>query len=133
MNGENWQFLRYRDKNGNDPVWDFLQKQMNDAERSQVAARMQMVMKRGMLAVNGDIVENLGKNLYAMRIPNTLNNPRIFMCNLSKLRPKCFVMLHAYRKHTEEIPEPEIRIARKKLKEVQDDPNQYIIEARNGK
>jgi len=128
VSGENWRFLKYRDKNGNDPVWDFLQKQISDAERGQVVARMQTVMELGMLAVNGDIVENLGENLYVMRMPDTPNNPRIFMCTLSKLRPKCFVMLHAYRKKTEKIPKPEIRIARKRLTEVQDDPSQHVIE-----
>jgi len=70
VSGENWQFFRYKGKDGDDPVGDFLEKQVNDAERSQLASRMQAVIEQG-VRVNGDIVENLGGNLYVMRIPNT--------------------------------------------------------------
>jgi len=127
VSGENWQFFKYMDKNGNDPVWNFLEKQITRAEQRQVESRMKTVIELGMNAVNGDIVEHLGENLYVLRMPNTPNNPRIFMCTLSKFRPKSFVMLHAYRKKSEKIPESEMRIARKRLKEVQDNPNQHVF------
>ena len=127
MSSERWQFYRYRDEDGNDPVWDFIQKQMTDGEREQLAARMQMVMEKRTDIADGKIVENLNENLYALRIPNTPNNPRIFMCTLSKFRPKSLVMLHAYQKRTKKIPEAEMKEARKRLEEVRNDPKQRVF------
>jgi phage-related protein len=125
MSGADWRFYKYRDKDGNDPVWDFLEKQTTSGEQAQIAARMLMVMEQG-VRVSGDIVENLGGGLYVLRAPNTPNNPRIFMCVRPGFRGD-YVMLHAYRKKGDKIPEREMRIALKRQKEVQSQPDQHIV------
>lgn len=126
MSGVGWQFFRYRDKDGNDPVWLFLTELITDGERGQIVARMQAVMEQGTL-VSGDIVENLPKEgLYVLRAPNTPNNPRIFMCLHPSVR-RSYVMLHAYRKKDRKIPPAEMNTARKRRREVQDQPDRHII------
>jgi phage-related protein len=126
MSDAKWEFLRYKDKNGDDPVWGFLKGQITDGEKGQISARMQTVKEYG-THVSGNILENLGENLYMLRVPNTPNNPRIFMCTLSSYWPRCLVMLHAYRKKDKKIPEAEMKIARKRLEEVQSQPEQHVF------
>jgi len=87
---------------------------------------MMAVIEHGEL-VSGDIVENLGSGLYVLRAPNTPHNPRIFMCPHPK-HLSSYVMLHAYRKKDVKIPDSEKRIATKRQKEVQDQPDKHIIE-----
>ena len=113
-----WRFFRYRDKNGDDPVREFLEEQITHGEQGQILARMQMVHAM----VKGHIVENLGGGLYALRAPNTPNNPRVFMCPHPKVRGS-YVMLHAYRKKGDKIPESEKATARKRQNEVNEQPN----------
>jgi phage-related protein len=126
MSSENWQVFSYKDKNGKDPVDDFLHNQITPGEFAQIAARVKMLKEMGMRAVNGDIAENLRGDLFALRVPNTPNNPRIFMCTLQKFRRKSFVMLHAYRKSTEKIPKAEMKIALQRLEEVHSDADKYV-------
>jgi len=126
MSDAGWRFFGYKDKNGRNPVLDFLMAEgITKGERGQIAARMQAVIEQG-VQVSGDILENLGGGLYVLRVPNTPNNPRIFMCVLSNPR-RSFVMLHAYRKKGNKIPEREMRIALKRQKEVQSQPDQHVF------
>jgi len=125
MNGAGWQFYTYRDETGNGPVWDFLERDITSGEKGQILSRMLTVMEHGP-TVKGNILENLGNGLYVLRIPNTPNNPRVFICPIPSRRGN-FVMLHAYKKHGKKIPDSEMRIARKRQKEVQNQPLKYII------
>jgi len=125
MNGAGWQFFKYKDETGNDPVGDFLKGEITDGERSQFTSRMQAVMEHGP-TVSGDILENLGNDLYALRVPNTPNNPRVFICPVPDRRGG-LVMLHAYQKHGKKIPGSEMRVAKKRQKEVQSQPEKYIF------
>jgi len=125
MNGTRLQFLKYKDEKGNDPVWDFLKGEMTKAEIGRFVSRMEAVMEHYPM-VSGNILENLGKGLHVLRMPNSPNNPRVFMCPHPNVR-RSFVILHAYRKKGDKIPESEKRIAMKRQKEVQDQPNEYIF------
>lgn len=55
-----------------------------------------------------DILEPIEKKLYALRLDNTPNNPRIFLCALTGKR---LILLHGFKKKGRKTPRLEIAIA----------------------
>lgn len=123
MGRDRWQLLRYKAKDGSDPVWDFITKVLSEAEQGQFKARVTELLDNG-LGTRGEVLEKLGNNLYALRLPNTPNNPRFFLCAVTPMK---FVIVHAYPKHTRKIPPAEEGIARKRVAEVESNPKKFII------
>jgi len=115
-----WDFKLYEDKEGRTPAWEFMQT-LKDGERGGFTARIQMVKAKG-FAVGGEVLENLGDDLYVIRVPNTPNNPRLFLC---VIQPKTFVALHGYCKRSDQIPAAELRIALSRLLEVMNNKKRY--------
>lgn len=122
MGSPRWSLHRFRPADGSDPVWDFIKTDLTPGERGALEARLNLVVIAG-LGTRGDVLEILGDNLYAVRVPNTPNNPRFFMCAITPLQ---FVMVHAYRKSTMKIPPSEQALARKRIALVISNPNKFI-------
>ncbi len=59
----------------------------------------------------------LGDGLFELRPLGTEGIGRVFYCFMVQKR---IVVLHAFRKKTQETPERELRLARKRMKEVRD-------------
>ncbi|BAZ26032.1 hypothetical protein NIES4073_69380 [Kalymmatonema gypsitolerans NIES-4073] len=66
-----------------------------------------------MLLERSDILDKIKgeKNLYELRLDNTPNNPRIFLCALIGKR---LILLHAFKKKGRKTPKLEINIAAKR-------------------
>jgi len=126
MSGADRSFFRYQDNGGRDPVGEFLMEQINKGEQARITARIEFVESHG-VSQSRRFVENLGKGLYVLKLHSKQNNPRVFMCNHPSVRGR-FVMLHAYPKKTNKIPAAEADTARKRQKEVQDNPSKHIVE-----
>jgi len=60
----------------------------------------------------------MGKGLFELRSHGKEGLGRVFYCFVAERR---IVMLHAFIKKTRETPERELKIARKRMKEVQND------------
>jgi len=63
-----------------------------------------------LLVERSDILDKIETedNLYELRLDNTPNNPRIFLCALTGKR---LVLLHAFKKKSRKTPRTEIDIA----------------------
>jgi phage-related protein len=63
-----------------------------------------------LLVERSDILDKIETedNLYELRLDNTPNNPRIFLCALTGKR---LVLLHAFKKKSRKTPRSEIDIA----------------------
>ncbi len=60
-----------------------------------------------------DVLEPLSgeKNLYSLRIPRTINNPRVLLCALPG-RPNYLVLLHAFKEKRRKDYEKAIELAK---------------------
>lgn len=113
---EEWQIVFYRDSDGTEPVQQFLQdSSLTPGELKQFQVRLTLLTQRGLslLLERSDILDKIKgeKNLYELRLDNTPNNPRIFLCALIGKR---LVLLHAFKKKGRKTPKLEINIAAKR-------------------
>ena len=109
---QQWQIKFYRQANGTKPVEDFLQTSgLTQAELKQIKARLKRLQEMGFMLMveRSDILEKVDDNLYALRLANTPNNPRIFLCFI-KERLQIY-LLHGYKKKDRKIPKQHLNIA----------------------
>ncbi|MCF2148108.1 type II toxin-antitoxin system RelE/ParE family toxin [Desmonostoc muscorum LEGE 12446] len=113
---EEWQIIFYRDSDGTEPVQEFLlDPSLTSGELKQFQVRVTLLTQKGLslLLEWSDILDKIEgeKNLYELRLDNTPNNPRIFLCALVGKR---LVLLHAFKKKGRKTPKLEIKIAAKR-------------------
>ncbi len=108
-----WEVVYYEEEDGTQPVKEFLQDfSLTSGELNQFEVRLTYLKLKGLslLRERSDILDKIKTedNLYELRIDNTPNNPRIFLCALTGKR---LVLLHAFKKKTRKTPKSEIDIA----------------------
>jgi phage-related protein len=113
---EEWQIIFYRDSDGTEPVQEFLlDPSLTSGELKQFQVRVMLLTQKGLslLLERSDILDKIKgeKNLYELRLDNTPNNPRIFLCALVGKR---LILLHAFKKKGHKTPKLEIKIAVKR-------------------
>jgi len=109
---EKWQIIFYQDDE-TEPVQEFLQDpSLTSGELKQLQVRLYLLAEKGLslLIERSDILDKIETedNLYELRLDNTPNNPRIFLCALTGKR---LVMLHAFKKKSRKTPRGEINTA----------------------
>lgn len=107
---EQWHIEFYFDADGTAPVKEFLKDpSLTPGELKQLQLRLKLLQSYGLrlLRERSDILDKIATqtNLYELRLDNTPNNPRIFLCTLVGKR---FVLLHAFKKKTQKTPKREI-------------------------
>jgi phage-related protein len=108
---QQWRIKFYRQANGTEPVKEFLVSSvLTPAELKQIQARLKRLQEIGvtLMVERADILEKIEDNLYSLRLANTQNNPRIFLCVL-KERHEIY-LLHAFKKKDRKIPKRHIDI-----------------------
>lgn len=108
-----WEVVYYEEEDGTQPVKDFLQvPSLTSGELKQFRVRLYLLSVKGLslLVERSDILDKIETedNLYELRLDNTPNNPRIFLCALTGKR---LVLLHAFKKKSRKTPRSEIDIA----------------------
>jgi phage-related protein len=88
---------------------------LTSGELKQFQVRVMLLTQKGLslLLERSDILDKIKgeKNLYELRLDNTPNNPRIFLCALVGKR---LILLHAFKKKGRKTPKLEIKIAVKR-------------------
>lgn len=113
---EQWQIILYQELDGTEPVGEFLKDpSLTQGELKQLQIRRSLLAMKGLalLTERSDILAKIRTeaNLYELRLDNTPNNPRIFLCALTGKR---LVWLHAFKKKGRKTPQNEIKIAAKR-------------------
>ncbi|MEH1839301.1 MAG: type II toxin-antitoxin system RelE/ParE family toxin [Nostoc sp.] len=112
---EEWQIITYQEVDGKKPVDEFLTSSLTPVEYKQFQFRLSLISTKGLALIieRSDILDKIKTedNLYELRLPNTRNNPRIFLCALTGKR---LVLLHAFKKKGRKTPHNEIYIAAKR-------------------
>jgi phage-related protein len=108
-----WEVVYYEEEDGTQPVKDFLQDpSLTSGELKQFRVRLYLLSVKGLslLVERSDILDKIKTedNIYELRLDNTPNNPRIFLCALTGKR---LVLLHAFKKKSRKTPRSEIDIA----------------------
>lgn len=85
-----------------------------------LAARY-VVLTRRMVAVGANLgpphTESFGDGLFELRLKGADGIARVFFCTLTGRR---ITMLHSFVKKTQKTPKRELKVARKRMKEVKD-------------
>ncbi|WP_413174962.1 type II toxin-antitoxin system RelE/ParE family toxin [Anabaena azotica] len=88
---------------------------LTPGELKQLQVRLFLLKNKGLslLVERSDILDKIEteKNLYELRLDNTPNNPRFFLCALTGKR---LVILHAFKKKGRKTPQNEINLAAKR-------------------
>lgn len=113
---EQWEIIFYQEADESSPVQEFLKNSsLTPGELKQFRVRLQVLAVKGLslLRERSDIIQKIKteKDLYELRLDNTPNNPRFFLCALVGKR---LVLLHAFKKKGQKIPRSEIEIAVKR-------------------
>ena len=107
-----WQVRNYVDGRGKEPVEDFISG-LPELDEARVRATITYLRDVGNKA-RKPYSEHLEKNLFELRARST----RIFYC----FKPgQVIVLLHAFTKKTKKTPDGELEMARKRLKEVENE------------
>ncbi|MFN6525635.1 type II toxin-antitoxin system RelE/ParE family toxin [Nostoc sp. ChiSLP03a] len=110
---EEWQIIYYQEVDGTKPVEEFFNDpSLTQGELKQFKLRLYYLKNKG-LALQRERSDILNKikiedNLYELRLDNTPNNIRIFLCALTGKR---LILLHAFKKKGRKTPPNEINIA----------------------
>lgn len=123
-----WHILFYKhqrsDGTTSQPVADFFASEVTDAERGQFQTRLQYLQMYGLqtLSKKPDVLETLSgeKGLYALRLDNTPNNPRVLLCTQVG---RTFVLLHAFKEKSSRDYRKAIRIARERQDRLSSSPS----------
>lgn len=113
MVSEEWQIIYYQEVDGTKPVEEFFNDpSLTQGELKQFKLRLYYLKNKG-LALQRERSDILNKikiedNLYELRLDNTPNNIRIFLCALTGKR---LILLHAFKKKGRKTPPNEINIA----------------------
>ena len=110
---EEWQIIFYQEVDGTKPVGKFLKDpSLTQGELKQFQLRLSLLTMKGLAlqVERSDILDTIKTedNLYELRLDNTPNNPRIFLCALTGKR---LILLHAFKKKGRKTPQNEISIA----------------------
>lgn len=111
---EEWQIKFYLDNEEEiSPVRQFLQDAaLTKGELKQLQLRLKLLQAYGLqlLIKRADILTKIKgeDNLYELRLDNTPNNPRIFLCALTDKR---LFLLHGFKKKSRKTPKREISTA----------------------
>ncbi|HAO10924.1 MAG TPA: hypothetical protein DCQ51_07080 [Planktothrix sp. UBA8407] len=110
---EEWQIEFYIESDGTAPVQEFIKDpSLTPGELKQLQLRLKLLRSYGLrlLRERSDILDKIvtETNLYELRLDNTPNNPRIFLCTFVGRR---FVLLHGFKKKSRKTPKAEIGIA----------------------
>lgn len=113
MVSEEWQIIYYQQVDGTQPVEEFFNDpSLTKGELKQFQLRLYYLKNKGLalLVERSDILDKIEteNNLYELRLDNTPNNIRIFLCALT---PKRLILLHAFKKKGRKTPPNEIKIA----------------------
>lgn len=108
-----WEIKFYRKADGTEPVQEFLKDpSLKPGELKQFQTRLRLLKQKGLMLMiqRSDILDKIEtqKNLYELRIDNTPNNPRFFLCAMTGKR---LILLHAFKKKGRKTPSGEIAIA----------------------
>lgn len=113
-----WSVEDYEDKNGFDPVANFIRSLM-PAERGRIATRIKVLEEHG-LAAREEYIKKIRGKIYELRMPKSTHNPRILFFAVVGRR---IVLLHGFAKvgrPNDKVPEREIAIAEKRMNEFLD-------------
>lgn len=113
---EQWKIIPYQEVDGTEPIGEFLKDpSLTQGELKQLQVRLSLVSMKGLalLVERSDILDKIKteNNLYELRLDNTPNNLRIFLCALTGKR---LILLHAFKKKGRKTPQNEIKIAAKR-------------------
>ncbi len=113
---EQWEIIFYQEEDGTSPAQEFLvNSSLTSGELKQFKVRVYLLTMKGLslLIERSDIIKKIETedNLYELRLDNTPNNPRFFLCALVGKR---LVILHGFKKKSRKIPRQEIAIAAKR-------------------
>ncbi|MEH1949807.1 MULTISPECIES: type II toxin-antitoxin system RelE/ParE family toxin [unclassified Nostoc] len=113
---EEWQIIYYQEVDGTKPVEEFFNDpSLTKGESKQFQLRLYYLKNKGLalLVERSDILDKIEteNNLYELRLDNTPNNIRIFLCALT---PKRLILLHAFKKKGNRTPLKQINIAAKR-------------------
>lgn len=108
-----WQIEFYREADGTEPVKEFLQDpSLKPGELKQFQTRLLLLAEKGLVLMiqRSDILDKIETedNLYEVRLDNTPNNSRFFLCAVTSKR---LILLHAFKKKGRKTPLREIVIA----------------------
>jgi len=101
----------YRTASGQEPVRSWLREQDSEV-RLQVGSDIQKVQWRW--PISRPLVGAIGDGLYEVRTSHDKNIYRVFFC----IHENNMVLLHAFQKKTQQLPDKELKLARKRQKEV---------------
>ncbi|MDZ8070567.1 MAG: type II toxin-antitoxin system RelE/ParE family toxin [Nostoc sp. DedQUE08] len=113
---EEWQIIYYQEVDGTKPVEEFFNDpSLTKGESKQFQLRLYYLKNKGLalLVERSDILDKIEteNNLYELRLDNTPNNIRVFLCALPGKR---LILLHAFKKKGDNTPIRQIKIAAKK-------------------
>lgn len=107
-----WEIRCYLDGRGGNPVDEFIEG-LPETDRASVRARIGFLGEVGNRA-REPLSKSLGEGLFELRVKAS----RIFYC----FKPgRVVVLLHGFNKKSQKTPKSEIDIARRRMKEVQDE------------
>lgn len=108
---EKWQVVFYKDKNGEEPVKDFILGESVQA-RAEIIHVLNMLSRYNIM-LGMPYVKKVNKSgLRELRIRHTSDSYRIFFFAYIGRR---FVLLHAFKKKTEKLPRKDIDIAIRRM------------------
>jgi phage-related protein len=110
---EEWQIIYYQKVDGTEPVEEFFNDpSLTQGELKQFKLRLYYLKNKGLALQRerSDILDKIEteNNLYELRLDNTPNNIRIFLC---ALKPKRLILLHAFKKKGNRTSLKQIKIA----------------------
>jgi phage-related protein len=110
---EEWQVIYYQEVDETKPVEEFFNDHsLTKGESKQFQLRLYYLKNKGLalLVERSDVLDKIEteNNLYELRLDNTPNNIRVFLCALT---PKRLILLHAFKKKGRKTPLNEIKIA----------------------
>lgn len=116
MVSEEWQIIYYQEVDGTQPVDEFFNDHsLTKGESKQFKLRLYLLKIKGLalLVERSDILDKIEieDKLYELRLDNTRNNIRIFLCALPGKR---LILLHAFKKRGNKTPLKQIKIAAKR-------------------
>lgn len=107
-----WEIVFYRDKNGKEPLAEFLNG-LPVKTRARVVKLFDLLASAGVLLKEPYTRQIRGK-IRELRVKDNLGHIRVLYFTFTGRR---FVLLHGFLKKTDKTPEREIEIAEKRMKE----------------
>jgi len=108
----NWEVEFYKDKNGREPLTEFLDDLPVDT-RAKVVKLLDLLTEQGVLLKEPYTRQIKGK-IRELRIKDNLGHVRVFYFTFTGRR---FILLHGFLKKTDKTPEREIGVAEKRMKD----------------